>query len=159
MAQPTTTAARPRATATPSPAPVAAPAATTEPEGAAPAATPAPSPEGTDELNALRAQVEDLQAQLAADREKIVARDAEIGDLRHQLSAQREEFERAWKHREAEIEAHGLETANAPRAKRRYAAASFRAPVRGELIEIKAGDLIPQDADLSGHPDWVVEER
>lgn len=159
MAQSTTTAVRPRAAATPTPAPVAAPAAPTEPEVAAPAAASVLPPDVADELHALRAQVEELQAQLSADREKIVARDAENGELRRQLMAQRDEFDRAWKEREAVIEAQGLATAAAPRPKRRYAAASFRAPVQGELTEFKAGDRVPENADLTGHPEWVVEER
>lgn len=81
---------------------------------------------------------------------------AEIERLRAQLDAQRAEFEAQWKAREAELAA-GREAAP-PAPKRRVAAASFRAPVNGELVEIQAGDPIPEGADLTGHPAWVTEE-
>lgn len=141
-------------------APAAAPPATVE----ATAAEAAP-PSSVDLLLAAEAKAAELQARLDEAH-------AALAEAREELSRQKQSFDSAWADREehfrsehnalasetklAEAAAQVLDLA--PKAREaRKAAATFTLLVDGTRKTFRAGDLIPETADLSALPAWATE--
>jgi hypothetical protein len=138
------------------------PPAAAEPIAEAPAAAP---PSSVDLLLAAEAKAAELQARLDEAH-------AALAEAREELSRQKQSFDSAWADREehfrsehnalasetklAEAAAQVLDLA--PKARKaRKAAATFTLLVDGTRKTFRAGDLIPETADLSALPAWATE--
>jgi phosphoenolpyruvate-protein kinase (PTS system EI component) len=138
-------------------------------EPAAPAALPVDPASAAPPADDLQARFDALAAEKLLQDAALAEAHAALAEAREELKRQREGFESAWSEREehfrsehnalaAEVklaEAAAAVIEQAPKARR--AAATFTLLVEGVRKTFRAGDPIPDTADLSTLPAWAFE--